>query len=91
MSNIFEIIDITTRKIKLTKERWQHIQKRHNNMHSIEEIKQAIRFPDTIKEDLFRKKIKHYQRYIKERKKTLTVTIKHLNGKGYIITAYKRR
>ena len=48
MSNVFEIIDKSGRKIILTKERWRHIRKKHPEVEEVEEIKETIGKPDKI-------------------------------------------
>jgi len=91
MERVFEIIDKTERKIRLTKRQWEHITKIHAEMTNyLEEIKRTILRPLKItpqeKGDLFR-----YYSYHKNRKhpeKFLKIIVKYLNGDGFIITAH---
>ena len=47
MPDIFEIIDKTGRKIRLTKKQWAHMMKRHSYMEKyLEEIKETLKAPD---------------------------------------------
>ena len=85
---IFEIIDKTGRKIRLTKEQWKHIQKKHPNL-EINDIKIAIKNSIVIYQ--IDGEIAVYYFYFKHRKeisKYLKIIVKYLNGKGYVITSY---
>ena len=47
MNDIFEVIDKTGRKIRLTQKQWKHVMRRHPYMEKyIEEIKETIKTPD---------------------------------------------
>ena len=49
MDYIFEILDKTGRRIRLTKKQWSHMMRRHPYMEKyIEEIKEALKVPDKI-------------------------------------------
>ncbi len=92
MSNIFEVTDITTRKIRLTKEQWQHIKEEHNDVNNIEEMVQTLQLPDKVeKRKEYRHEVGKYYKYNKERRKMLFIAVRYLNGKGFIITAYYRK
>jgi hypothetical protein len=55
--HIFEIIDQTGRKIKLTKRQWSHINKKHPDLAGKdEEIKRALEKPNVILPHKFVKK-----------------------------------
>ena len=88
---IFEVLDKTGRKIRLTAKQWKHIQK-HPHMHeSIERIKETINNPMTIRYDEFNDKINYfYMQYknIELRERYLLVSVKYLNGDGFIITSF---
>ncbi len=91
MENIFEIIDKTSRKIRLTKRQWSHIRKKHPEVENHEEIIKAIRNPDKIIKNLYDESINHYYKYFKEKKSPnqfLLVLVKYLNGDGFVVTAY---
>lgn len=91
MSNIFEITDKTGRKIRLTKKQWKHIQK-HPHMHeSLERMKDTIVNPTTIRYDEFNEKVNYFYKEYKEmepREKHLFISVKYLNGDGFIITSF---
>src|SRR3989344_6231769 len=88
---IFEVLDKKGRKIRLTAKQWKHIQK-HPHMHeSIERIKKTINNPMTIRYDEFNDKINYfYMQYknIELRERYLLVSVKYLNGDGFIITSF---
>ena len=92
MNNVFEIVDKTGRKIRLTKERWMHITS-PASLHSyisnyLEEIKQTLSNPDKIIESTNHENKVNYYKYYKNRKQYLKVIVKYLNGEGFVITAY---
>ncbi|MBS3071581.1 hypothetical protein J4408_01185 [Candidatus Pacearchaeota archaeon] len=90
MNNIFEIIDKTGRKIRLTKTQFKHIICHKGMENEIEKIKETLRTPlriDSHKEG----ELYDYYGYYKDRKKKakfLQVVVKYLNGEGFVITAY---
>ena len=87
---IFEIKDKSGRNIYLSNERWKHITK-HPEMqdkHILEKIKDTLIKPDTIISESYEVAIHTYYRYAKERKKYLLVSVKYLNGEGYVITSF---
>lgn len=90
MSNIFEIIDKSGRKIHLTKNRWgEHIKFEHPDLIDYNDIKETLINPDKITE--ISEEIRHYYKYYKNRKnksKFLKVIVKYLNQHGFVITAY---
>ena len=92
MSNIFEIIDKTDRKIRLTKKQWKHITlpfSLHSYMaNHLEEIKESLIKPDKIVFSVYDKHKANYYRYYKVKKKYLRIIVKYLNGEGFVITAY---
>jgi len=89
MFNIFEIIDKTGRKIRLTKERWAHIAVKHPDLSDkVEEIKLALEKPTIILPHKYDNNKRNYHRYQKETQDYLLVIVKYLNGEGYIATAF---
>ena len=90
MDNIFEVIDKTGRKIRLTKKQFKHVICHMGMENYIEEIKDTLKSPLEI--------ISHgagelydYYNYYKNRKqkaKYLQVVVKYLNGHGFILTSY---
>lgn len=92
MDNIFEIIDKTGRKIRLTKTQFKHILYHKSMENYLEEIKETLKNPLKIipheTGDLY-----DYYNYKnrKEKAKCLQVVVKYLNGEGFVITAYFAR
>jgi hypothetical protein len=92
MENVFEVVDKTGRRIRLTKERWKHItspSSPHSYMSNIlEEMKQVLVNADKIINSVYDDKKASYYGYFKERRQYLRVVVKYLNGIGFVITAY---
>ena len=91
MENIFEVIDGSGRKIRLTGRQWTHILKRHQDMINYqEEIKDALKNPQKITDHPYDKNARYYFKHIKNKKDNnyLLVIVKYLNGDGFVITAY---
>jgi len=76
MDYVFEVIDKSGRKMHLSKERWQHICLEHSDFISIG------RTDDTIH---------YYYKFYKIKKEYLIVSVKYLNGDGYIVTSFRTR
>ena len=92
MVDIFEVIDKSKRKIRLSTERWKHIQAEHSQINDIEELKQALISPLRITPSKYDpEQVCYYYRYNKNRKRYLFVAVKYLNGDGFIVTAYYLR
>ena len=89
MTWIFEIEDKSGRKIHLSKERWKHIVTEHSDLaNKIEDIKDCLTNALTIKHSKYDEKVRWYFRYYKRLSKYLMVSVKYLNGEGFIITAF---
>jgi hypothetical protein len=91
MQNVFEIIDKTGRKIRLTKERWNHITKHSYMTNYLEDIKKALENPTTIMDQKFDKTMKNYYFHYKLKNRYLLVGVKYLNGEGFVTTAFITR
>ena len=95
MKHIFEIIDKTGRKIRLTKRQWWETNLKHPNMAVyLEEIKETIIKPDAITDYSLDQNVRYYYKYfkhIKSKNKYLLVIVKYLNGDGFIIKSYFER
>lgn len=92
MSNIFNITDKSGRKIRLTKERWQHITQEHPGITNPEELKETLTNPLKITPSKYNTdNVCYYYRYNKNLKRYLMVAVKYLNGDGFIITSYHMR
>lgn len=75
----------------LTKERWSHIRKKHSEIENTEIIEQTIKNPDKIITNYLDETINRYYKYFKDRKppkKYLLVSVKYLNGEGYVVTVF---
>ena len=85
MDIIFETIDKTGRKIRLTNKQWKHIQ-RHPHMHSYESrerIEDTIKNPTTVRYNENDETISFFYREYKEMdilERYLLVSVKYLNG-----------
>ena len=88
---ISEFIDKTGRKIRLTRKQWKHIQK-HPHMHnSAEKIEETIKNPVAIRHDEFNPKLNYFYKEYKNidlRERYLFVSVKYLNGDGFVITSF---
>ncbi len=89
MNIIFEVIDKTNRKLRMTKWNWEHIIRRHPEISSEKEkIIETLKNPDKITDSLKDEKAKFYYKYYKHRQsqnKFMMVLGKYLNGDGFII------
>ena len=90
--NIFEIVDKTKRKIRLTKEQWKHIVHEHPTINNVEEIKLTLIEPLKIRPSKHNpEQVSWYYRFNKEKKRYMLVAVRYLNGDGFIITTYYMR
>lgn len=92
MDIIFETIDKTGRRIRLTKRQWSHINRKHPAVANyFEEIKETLKKPNVITESDLEEDVNFYYRYYKTLKspyKYILVIVKYLNGTGFVISAY---
>src|SRR3989344_925484 len=89
MKYVFEIIDKTGRKIHLTNERWRHIIIKHPDIAGkAEEVKRLLEKPDLTTPHKFDDNMKNYYKYNKKDKNYLLVSVKYLNGDGFVATAF---
>lgn len=89
---LFEITDVTGRRIHLTKERWQHIIHEHPNVAVFEKLITVVTDPVKISDSKYNPEtVKYYYQFDKSKKMYLMVAVKYLNGEGFIITAYYLR
>ena len=91
MNLIFEIIDKRGKKVRLTKEQWSKIRKKHPEVENEELIKETLENPTKITYLNYDESVYKFYRYYKKRtypEKFLMVLVKFLNGDGFIITAY---
>jgi hypothetical protein len=89
--NIFEIRSQLDKHIRLTKTQWEHITLKHKELHGQEsKIRLTLQDPDFV---LYSQSDGNHQyhRLFKETpvsEKHLLVIVKHLNGEGFVITAF---
>ena len=88
MGWIFEIIDKSERKIHLSKERWNHVLKHPEMANQVERIIETLQYPTTILQFHDDPKVHFYFRYYKDRGEYLFISVKYLNGEGFLITSY---
>jgi len=89
MECIFEVIDKSGRKIRLTEKQWNHIIKKHPDLSGKEEeIKEVLKRPDIILSHKFDDNSRNYYHYDKKEKGYLFVAVKYLNGDGFVITSF---
>ncbi len=91
MIRLFEIKDRNGKIIYITNERWKHITSKHQDISEIEKIKDTIFLPLIIKQDKLDENLYYYYRYDKIRKRYMMVSVKYLNGEGYILTTFYTR
>ncbi len=85
---IFEVVDKSGRRIRLTKERWKHIRLEHPEIEDSYEIEKVLKNPDKILESDRDESVGWYFTYNKKFGEYLKVAVKYLNGEGYVITAH---
>ena len=89
---IFEIIDKSERKIRLTKKQWRHITKSHKYMANyLEKIKETLIKPQKITISPYDKEVRYYYQYLKDlpdKNKYLLIAVRYLNEGGFVITSY---
>ncbi|RJQ16893.1 hypothetical protein C4573_02425 [Candidatus Woesearchaeota archaeon] len=85
---VFAIKDKTGRVIHLSKERWSHIQKHPEMSGKLEHIKEALQKPQLIQGFSYDPAMKFYYNYDKSEKKYLFISVKYLNGEGFVITSF---
>jgi len=82
-----EVISELGQRIRITKRHWEYIVNKHESIIRLEnEIKETLRNPTYVRLSKEDKNVhlyyKPYRRYF------LCVVCRHLNGNGFIITAY---
>ncbi len=87
---IFEVIDKTGRKIRLTKTQWTHIREFHEHVEDIEEIILTLQKADKIIVDE-REDVNYFFKHFKHKNhisKFLKVIVKYLNEEGIVLSAH---
>ena len=88
MPRIFEVKDKSGRNIYITDERWKHILKHPEMANQLEQIRDTLLHPDTVTKVEKDSDVRFYFRYYKDRKEYLFISVKYLNGEGFIITSF---
>ena len=90
MESVFEINDKSGRRIRLSNERWAHINQEHPEVAPyLEDIKDTLTNPTRIVPNEDDDNVNYYYKNFKERQlQYLLVIVKYLNNHGFIITAY---
>jgi len=91
MNLIFETIDKRGKKIRLTKEQWSKIRKKHPEVENEELIKETLENPVKITYYNYDETVYKFYKHYKNRlypENFLLVLVKYLNGDGFVITTY---
>jgi hypothetical protein len=92
MVNVFKVKDKSGRRIRLPKERWNHIKTEHSRVNNLEELKKTLIDPIKITLSIYNpENVCYYYSYNKILKRYLFVSVKYLNGDGFVITSYYTR
>lgn len=86
--NVFKVEDVNGKKVRLTRERWDYINVSHPGIGNIDELIEVLKRPTAVRESDRDKDVKWLYRFQKEEKLYLLVSVKYLNGEGFIITAH---
>ena len=81
-------LEIDGRKIPLSAKQWKHIINFHPNVENPEKIKEVLLNPLIIKKDNFDSSLNYYYKYDKTKNMHLMVSVKYLNGDGFVITSF---
>ncbi|MEK6899290.1 MAG: hypothetical protein AABW79_04300 [Nanoarchaeota archaeon] len=91
MNLIFEVIDKNGKEVRLTKEQWSKIRKKHPEVEHGEMIKETLENPTKAIHHSFDETMHKFYKYYKNRQypeKFLMVLVKYLNGDGFVVTSY---
>ncbi|MBC7343599.1 MAG: DUF4258 domain-containing protein [Clostridia bacterium] len=85
---LFEVVSKLGKKVRITKEYWQRITSiKHPRMKGQERaVIETLRSPTEVRQSKSDPAV--YLYYRPEGKYFMTVVVKHLNGEGFIVTAY---
>lgn len=87
MSNYIEVVSKLGRLIRVTKRHWEHVEAKHESVSGLEErVKEALRNPIYVRLSKEDKDV--YLYYAPCGNYYICVVCRHLNGDGFIITAY---
>lgn len=91
MEYVFEITDKTGKSIHLSDERWKHILRHPFMFNQLENIQSTLQNLTTIRYFEGDEKVRYFYKEFKHRnplEKYLLISVKYLNGKGFIITSF---
>ncbi|MBS3148057.1 hypothetical protein J4219_04185 [Candidatus Woesearchaeota archaeon] len=88
MEHVFDVVDERGKIIHLNIERWKHITQEHPGITNPQALIDTLLSPQIIKTSSYDDRVRWYYRRHKQRKAYLLVSVKYLNGHGFIITAY---
>ncbi len=88
MAKVFSIQDMSGRIIYCSHERWNHIQKHPGMSGSIDRIIDTLINPNKILSFEFDSDVHFYYLYFKDKREYIMVSVKYLNGEGYVITSF---
>ncbi len=92
MDNIFEVTDKTGRKIKLTNKTWKHIKKHpHMDENSLENLKDIVKNQPILRCSEDDENTRYLYKEFKDmppEERYLFISVKYLNGEGFIITSF---
>lgn len=88
LMRVFETKDKSGRSIYMTRERWTHVLQHPEMMNQANNIMDALSQPDKVTRVFYDAAVRFYYKFNKERKKYLFVSVKYLNGEGFIITSF---
>ncbi len=92
MDIIFEVIDKTGRKIRLTNKTWKHIKKHpHIDENRLDNIINIIKDPPIVRYSEDDQNTKYLYKEFKDmppEEKYLFISVKYLNGEGFAITSF---
>jgi len=89
---LFEVTDVSGRKIRTTKDYWEKIKtlKHRELKYGVEEVKNTLTKPDEVRRSVTDSTILLYAQ-AQEKYDILIVAIKVLNGDGFLVTVYQTK
>ncbi len=92
MSIIFDVVDKSGRKIRLTNGRWKHIKKHpHMDENRLEDLKQILKEGLIIRHSDDNENVVFYYKEFKKmspEERYLFISVKYLNSEGFVITSF---
>lgn len=85
---LFEVIDKSGRRVRLTEKQWMHIIEHPEMADKIDYIRDAVQNPDKLLQSPRDESVVYYFKYHKNIGEYLLVAVKYLNGDGFIITSF---